>query len=57
MKKENEILTSLNYLTPTNQLKYEKLKDKFNFKIKYEDINYPEYLFFSANIKIGNIKL
>ncbi len=55
LKKENEILTSLNYLTPTNQLKYEKSKDKFNFKIKYEDINYPDYLFFSANIKIGNI--
>lgn len=52
LRKENEVLSSYNFIYH-KELKYEKSKNKIRFKIKLADLNWPEYLFFSANIKVG----
>lgn len=54
LKRKNEFITSVNS-NFYKDLKYEKLKDKVSFKIKISELKYPEYLFFSSNIKIGGI--
>ncbi|MCM8788784.1 MAG: hypothetical protein NC907_03225, partial [Candidatus Omnitrophica bacterium] len=54
LKKEEEILTATGSTHPEN-LKYEKLKNKFSFSVKFYDLKHPDYLFFSATIKVGGI--
>ncbi|MCX7706283.1 MAG: PIG-L family deacetylase [bacterium] len=53
LKKEEEILSSTNRYQ--ENLKYEKLKNKISFRVKISDLKYPDYLFFSATIKVSSI--
>lgn len=54
LKKEEGRLSSVGTVYH-EKLVYEKTKNKFSFRVNLSSLNYPDYLFFSANIKVGGI--